>query len=268
MSHGAESASVTVIIPCYNEEAGLPVLLERLRAMHAAPGLAAWRYLFVDDGSNDGTFAALLRAQRADRWIEVLRHPDNMGLGAALRTGFAHARSPIVCTIDSDCTYPPERLPELTALLGAGTHIATASAWHPAVVDSSIHGFRLFLSRSLSRIYKLMVGEDVYTFTCLFRAYQREVIEQVRFRSNGFAAVAEIMVRALLSGYRIAEVPMPVEYRKYGESKMKVREAVLAHVGLLGVTAMAVVSQRLRFGSLRRSSTLDERSKSEIGRAG
>lgn len=263
MTTSAESAPVTVIIPCYNEEAGLPMLLARLRAMHAQRALAAWRYLFVDDGSTDDTFAALLRAQRDDPWIEVLHHADNMGLGAAVRTGFAHARSPIVCTIDSDCTYPPERLPELTALVANGTHIATASTWHPDAAVS-YHAFRLFLSRSLSRVYKFMVGEDVFTFTCLFRAYRREVIERIGFRANGFAAVAEIMLRATLNGYRIAEVPMPVERRRYGESKMKVREAVLSHVGLLSVMAMVVVLQRLRFRSIRSAAPGVEHSESEI----
>ncbi len=263
MTQSADSAHVSVIIPCYNEEAGLPILLARLRAMHAHPALAAWRYLFVDDGSTDGTFATLLRAQRDDPWIVVVRHAENMGLGAALRTGFAHARSPIVCTIDSDCTYPPERLPELTAMLADGADIATASAWHPAVA-APYHGVRLFLSRSLSHIYKLMVGKDVYTFTCLFRAYRREVIERSGFRSNGFAAAAELMLRAMLSGYRIAEVPMPVERRRYGESKMKVGDAILAHMGLLSVTAKAVVSRRLRVRSLPRAPLVVERFKSEI----
>ena len=65
------------------------------------------------------------------------------------------------------------------------------------------------------------VGQDVYTFTCLFRAYQTESIRSIRFRSSGFAAVAEIMLRAMLNGFRVREVPMRLESRRFGESKLK-----------------------------------------------
>ena len=85
---------VTVIVPCYNEEAGLPFLLERLRKMRVR-GAEDWKFLFVDDGSSDRTFSALLRAAQEEDWIEVVRHPENLGLGAALRTGFEHTRSPV-----------------------------------------------------------------------------------------------------------------------------------------------------------------------------
>src|SRR5262252_2614926 len=124
------SAPVTVIVPCCNEDAGLPSLLGRLAALQKDGG-HGWEILFVDDGSNDRTFAELLMAARELPWAKVLRHPTNLGLGAALRTGFEHCSSPVICTIDSDCTYPPERLPELVGLIRQGADIATASAWHP-----------------------------------------------------------------------------------------------------------------------------------------
>ncbi len=177
-----DSAPVTVIVPCYNEEAGLPFLLERLRKMRAR-NAGDWRFLFVDDGSSDGTFAALLRAAQDEDWVEVVRHPENLGLGAALRTGFEHARSPIVCSIDSDCTYPPEKLPELAAMVGEGAQIVTASAWHPESAAAEGSSIRLWLSRMVSGLYKLLIGQDIYTFTCLFRAYETDAVRRIRFRS-------------------------------------------------------------------------------------
>jgi dolichol-phosphate mannosyltransferase len=233
------SSTVTVIVPCYNEEAGLPSLLARLARMRGN-GASDWHFLFVDDGSSDGTFGALLRAARDQPWVEVVRHHENLGLGAALRTGFAHARAPIVCTIDSDCTYPPEQLPRLAALVRAGAEIVTASAWHPESAAAEGSRVRLQLSRMVSGFYKRLIGQDVYTFTCLFRAYRREALERIRFRSDGFAAVAEIMLRAMLSGYTVEEVPMRLESRRFGESKLKVGDAVMAHARLLLMTALLV----------------------------
>lgn len=246
MTRTVQIPPVTVIVPCLNEMVGLPALLARLRAMRTHASARDWHFLFVDDGSTDDTFAALLRAARDASWIEVVRHPENLGLGAALRTGFAHVRSPIICTIDSDCTYPPERLPELTGLLCHGADIVTASTWHPEIGSADGSGLRLTLSRTVSRIYTRLVGQDIYTFTCLFRAYRRDAVRALRFRANGFAAVAEIMLRAMLAGRQIAEVPMPLERRRYGESKLRVSDAVMAHLGLLTLTAFAVSSRQVR----------------------
>lgn len=239
---------VTVIVPCHNEASGLPSLIERLESMHRRPASASWQFLFVDDGSNDDTLAVLIEAERRFPWVEVVREPDNLGLGAALRAGFAQTASPVVCTIDSDCTYPPERLPELTALIEQGVDLATASAWHPDTEAAEGNPIRLFLSRSVSHIYKFLVGQDVHTFTCLFRAYRRELLERIPFRSDGFAAVAELMLGALRAGYRVAEVPMHLEQRRFGESKLKISDAVLTHTALLTMTALHAGAGSLRNG--------------------
>ena len=241
----ADSAPVTVIVPCYNEEAGLPSLLDRLGRMREH-GALDWHFLFVDDGSSDGTFRFLLRAAQDQPWIEVIRHHENLGLGAVLRTGFEYACSPIVCTIDSDCTYPPEKLPELTALLSDGAEIVTASAWHPGSAAAEGTSIRLWLSRMVSSVYKLLLGQDVYTFTCLFRAYRTATIRRIRFRSSGFAAVAEIMLRAMHQGYTVREVPMRLESRRFGESKLKVGDAIVAHARLLVGTAFMVGARQVR----------------------
>ena len=234
---------VTIVVPCYNEQEGLPHLVERLDALQQNGG-RGWEVLFVDDGSADHTFAGLLGSVRRKPWAKVLRHPTNQGLGAALRTGFQYVESPVVCTIDSDCTYPPERLPELVALLDDG-EIATASAWHPSSQRAQGSRVRLGLSRGVSRLYQFLIGQDVHTFTCLFRAYRRDALQRIRFRSNGFAAVAEIMLRGMLAGYRVRELPMRLESRRYGESKLKVGDAVMAHVSLLTLTATLVAGRRL-----------------------
>jgi dolichol-phosphate mannosyltransferase len=234
-----------VIIPCFNEQDGIGSLVARLASLQSNGG-RGWEAIVVDDGSVDRTFGLLLRCMQAEPWLKVLRHPVNLGLGAALRTGFAEAASPIVCTMDSDCTYPPEELPELVALLDDRTQIATASAWHPASALAKGPRIRLALSRMVSAIYKTLVGQDVFTFTCLFRAYRREALDRISFRSNGFAAVAEIMLRAMLAGYQVRELPMRLEQRRFGQSKLKIGDAVVAHAGLLALTATLVGVRRVR----------------------
>ncbi len=237
---------VTVVVPCFNEADGLPTLLARLRTLREGAG-RGWGILFVDDGSTDDTFSTLLRAERDEPLVAVMRHHENRGLGASLRTAFAHVQSPIVCTIDSDCTYPPERLPELVALIEQGADLATASAWHPSLgVSAQGSRLRLLLSRRVSGIYKQLIGQDVHTFTCLFRAYRRELLQQVAFRGDGFSAVAELFLKAVMQGYVVREVPMALEQRRFGESKLRVTDAVLAHAHLITLTTLAVGSRQAR----------------------
>jgi len=198
------------------------------------------------------TTAAATRPERSSTPRHVatpgyafLHHARNRGLGAALRTGFAAAKGEIVCTIDSDCTYPPERLPEFVAHIERGADVVTASPWHPETGRADASKFRIGLSRGASRVYRVLVGTRVHTYTCLFRAYRRSRLNHIHFDSNGFAAVTEIMVKAILAGCRVEEVPMPLEARQFGVSKMSLRKAMVGHLNLMSSTAKWVAVHRL-----------------------
>ncbi len=240
---------VSVVVPCYDEALGIPSLLARLETLTPL----GWEFIFVDDGSRDATFATLLDAARSRPWMRVVRHGTNLGLGVALRTGFDHARGPIICTMDSDCTYLPERLPELVRMIEQGADIATASPWHPESVAAEGGRARLALSRGVSRLYQMLIGRDVHTFTCLHRAYRREIVQRTRVRATGFAAVAELLLRGMLGGCQVRELPMQLGARRYGESKLRVGDAIMAHIGLLSLTAAMVSARwaRRRIGPVR-----------------
>src|SRR5437016_10467995 len=98
---------VSVVVPCYNEQAGLPALFARLDVL-LRDGGRGWRVLFVDDGSADATFACLLSEVGRRPSARVVRHPTNLGLGAALPTGFPYAETPIGCNAARDWTHPAE----------------------------------------------------------------------------------------------------------------------------------------------------------------
>jgi dolichol-phosphate mannosyltransferase len=224
--------TVSVVVPCYNEEESVPSLIERLRSL--VEPRVGWEVLFVDDGSKDHTGKLLDEASLQFSWARVCHHPKNQGLGAGIRTGFLNSSAPYICTIDSDGSYPPESLPQFIELLRSGSDIVTASPWHPDNRTAEGGAHRLFLSRSVSLCYRLVTRSDLYTFTALFRAYRREVVDSVTFDSNGFPAVTELLIRAIAQGYRVAEVPMPLIPRERGESKMSVGQAIRGHLRLLG----------------------------------
>jgi dolichol-phosphate mannosyltransferase len=226
---------LSIIVPCYNEVANVSKLQAEFHPVAAE--LAETRsveVVFVDDGSADGTYRALVKAFgngiETDVLVRFEQHQVNRGLGAALRTGFSAARGRVVVTTDSDGTYKFSEIPGLLSCLTSGVDIVTASPYHPVGTVAGVPAYRLLFSRGCSAIYRLLADWHVYTYTCLFRAYRREVIENVTFESDGFLAGTELMVKAMLMGYQVKEYPAVLYRREYGESKAKLVQTVLAHL--------------------------------------
>jgi dolichol-phosphate mannosyltransferase len=191
--------------------------------------------IFVDDGSTDGTLAALTEAFSPDRLpsgvlVRFEQHPVNRGLGAAMRTGFAAARGDIVVSTDADGTYHFDTIPAMLAYFTPQVAIVTASPYHPAGGVENVSAHRLVLSQGASFLYRLLVRWDIHTWTCLFRAYRREVLQNITFESPGYLAGTELMVKALLAGYQVAEFPAVLYSRVAGASKAKLLRTIWAHL--------------------------------------
>ena len=166
--------------------------------------------------------------------IRFERHPANQGLGAAIRTGFKAARGELIVTTDSDGTYHFSEIPALLSHLSSEVDIVTGSPYHPQGGVAGVPPYRLILSRGSSAIYRILVSWHVHTYTCLFRAYRREVIDRISFASDGFLAGTELLVKAMLAGYRVAEHPAVLHRRTFGESKAKLVRTILAHLQFQG----------------------------------
>jgi dolichol-phosphate mannosyltransferase len=230
----SRAIDISIVIPCHNEEAGIAGLAEKLGpVLHTLSKNASLEVVFVDDGSTDATWAgltALANHQLPDARVELQRHETNRGLGAALRTGFAACHSSIIITTDSDSTYRFSEIPALLACMTPDIAVVTASPYHPRGRVAGVPAHRLILSRGSSLIYRTLVGRHVYTYTSLFRAYRVEVIRTVSFESNGFLAVAELLVNAMLLGYSVAEYPTVLHSRVTGTSKAKLVRTIVAHL--------------------------------------
>ncbi len=235
---------LSIIIPCYNEVENVPKLLAEFlpvvnglvkRGSAGHIQTAEIEVIFVDDGSRDGTFPHLLAAF-ADQTLPGIsfhftQHRLNRGLGAALRTGIDLAKGNVVLTTDCDGTYHFSEIPHLLARLTPAVDLVTASPYHPEGAVDGVPAYRLLLSRSSSAIYRMLTDRRVYTYTALFRAYRREVIQNVPFTSDGFLAGTELLVNAIRMGYRVAEHPTVLHSRAFGVSKAKIVRTVRAHLG-------------------------------------
>jgi dolichol-phosphate mannosyltransferase len=239
---------LSIIVPCYNEVDNVSKLHDELLPVVEEMVIHGWKnareearsaeMIFVDDGSRDGTFSKLKERFADDNepgiMFKFLKHETNLGLGAAIRTGFSNADGDILVTVDSDGTYKFSEIPAFLSFLTPGVDIVTASPYHPEGGMVGVPAYRLFLSRGSSFIYRILVDWHIYTYTCLFRAYRSEVIENIHFESNGFLAGTEILVNAILKGYRAAEFPAVLHRRMYGVSKAKIAQTILSHLRFQG----------------------------------
>jgi dolichol-phosphate mannosyltransferase len=168
----------------------------------------------------------------ANDWpgVKVLTHAHNRGLGAAMRTGFAHAQGDVIVTTDSDGTYPFAEIPPLLECLTPEVDMVVASPYHPQGSVEGVAPYRRLLSQGASLIYRLLLDWHLHTYTSMFRAYRREVIERVPSRANGFLMPAEFLAHSILMGYRAVEYPTVLHVRRHGQSKARVARIILAHL--------------------------------------
>ena len=241
-AHGTPTVhrkQVTLVIPCYNEQNVLPYLANTLRKV-AGDFDASYElsYVFVDDGSSDDTWQVLHTQFATFERCEFVRHEVNRGVAAAILTGIRAAATEIVCSIDCDCTYDPHQLLDLIPKLGEGVAVVTASPYHPSGRVLNVPGWRLFLSRGLSFMYRRLFRQKLYTYTSCFRVYRRSEVAHLELREKGFLGVAEMLVQLDREGKVIVEQPAVLEVRLLGQSKMKLMRTIRGHLRLLARMTM------------------------------
>jgi dolichol-phosphate mannosyltransferase len=230
----AMSTQVSLIVPLFNEEKGVSLLASRL-AMLRERLLPQYELecVLVDDGSNDETVKTIGSYFAAYPNVKILKHGRNRGAGAAMRTGFQGASGDILCTIDADCTFDPLEIPKLLeAMEREKADIAIGSPYHPRGGVENVVPWRLFLSKGASVMHRCISRSKLYSYTSFLRAYRRPVLENIAFESNGFVAVTELLMKALLRGYTAVEVPTVLRRRITGVSKMNVYRNVISHLRL------------------------------------
>lgn len=225
-------APLTVVVPLKDEEEGLQALAEALDRLAADLGTAPPAFVLVDDGSVDRTWELLQQRYGARPDVQLCRHEHNRGIAAAIQTGLRAARTELVASIDGDLSYDPRELP---AMVAAATHadLVTASPYHPRGGVAGVPAWRLLLSKTLSRAYRLLLRSEVHTWTSCFRVYRRSFVADLPLVHERFLGTAELLVRVLRRGGRVVEHPCVLATRRFGQSKLKIGRTILGHVRLL-----------------------------------
>lgn len=229
---------VIVILPAYNEERSIGVLLTRVREAMRSSGFEC-RVIVVNDGSSDGT-AAVVDELAREICIERIDHATNRGLGDAVRTGLVRAleiaeNDDIIITMDSDNTHAPDLIFSMIEGIRAGYDVIIASRYRRGALCTAVPVYRRLLSRTGSWIFRVVFPtRNVRDFTSGYRAYRSSVIKSAFdaygeefVTESGFACTVDILLKLRELGATMNEVPLILRYDfKYGISKMLVFQTI------------------------------------------
>ena len=220
---------ISVVVPVFNEEQSVALLYEELQAALDPLG-DSWQAVYVDDGSTDGSFAALTRLHSRTSNVRVVRLRRNFGKAAALAAGFAEAEGDIVVTIDGDLQDDPSEIPRLLAKLDEGFDLA--SGWKAKRKDPLT---RRIPSKIFNWAAGRMSGLHLHDMNCGLKAYRGEVVRNLVLYGELHRFIP---VLAYEQGYRVAEVSVNHRPRGHGRSRYGLERYLRGFLDLLTVSFM------------------------------
>ncbi len=207
----AVEVAISVVIPLYNEEPNVAPLLGELLAALRELG-RPFEVICVDDGSGDGTFAALSRAAAAEPAVRVIRFRRNFGQTAAMSAGIEAARGAVIVPMDGDMQNDPADIRRLLAELDGGCDVV--SGWRKNRMDREFG--RKLPSRVANRLISTISGVRLHDYGCSLKAYRREVLEGVRLYGEMHRFIP---IYASWQGARVKELVVNHRARRAGRSK-------------------------------------------------
>jgi dolichol-phosphate mannosyltransferase len=238
---------VFVVLPAYNEEAGIARLImsiDRAMTEEARP----YQLLVVDDGSTDGTSEILAEAIRHFP-VKVLTHHVNQGLGNTIRDGLLEAaaeagENDIIVTMDADETHTPGLILAMVRQIREGCDVVIASRYQRGSRVIGLSLGRVLLSYGASLALRVLFPtRGVWDFTCGFRAYRAEMLHAAVTRygetfvnQEGFQCMVDILLKLRKLPLIFGEVPLILRYdQKASRSKMNIGRTLLSTLRLIAV---------------------------------
>ena len=219
---------LSVIMPCYNEATTIPDILSKVRAVDLEKQIIA-----VDDSSSDDTYAVLCREAVADPTMIVIRHPNNRGKGAAVRSGLARALGEIVIVQDADLEYDPQDYYELIKPIAEGrVNVVFGSRFLGR--HTGMYFWNALGNKGLTFLTNMLFNCWISDMETCYKVMRTEIMRDLRLESNDFRLEPEIAAKVLKRGHRIYEVPVSYLGRTYEEGKkMKPSQGFFAILALL-----------------------------------
>ncbi len=200
----------SVVVPLYNEALVVNELYSRLTRTMSQTGLY-YELVFIDDGSSDNTLELIKDIAGKDSKVMVVELRRNFGQTPALAAGFDIAGGRTIITMDGDLQHSPEEIPNFLEKINAGYDVV--SGWRKHRVDNPL--MRRLPSKVANWLASKISGIDIHDFGTTFKAYRREVIEELNLYGEMHRFIPALLSR---SGIKIIEIPIKNIVRPKGSS--------------------------------------------------
>lgn len=245
-------SSISIVFPAFNEEANVE---RAVRSAHTVLGKFAQtvEVIVVNDGSRDRTGEICDGLARQDGTVVAVHHPVNMGYGAALRSGFAVAKSDYIFFTDSDLQFDLAEIESLISWVSeydivAGYRAKRADPWH-----------RRFNAWAWGMLVRTVLGLKVKDIDCAFKLFNRRVFDAFELSSVGAMVNTEILVQAKNHGFTLKEIPVSHYPRLEGEQTgANIKVIIKAFRELFRMYGKLRNMQRLEAGQPRRQQPVKE----------
>src|SRR5258707_1736240 len=229
--------NISLIIPAKDEEQSIPELTQWISRVMQAHGLS-YEVIFIDDGSEDGTWEQIIKASAANPSIKGLKFNRNFGKSAALHMGFKAAQGEVVITMDADLQDSPDEIPELYKLIKE-QKFQLVSGWKKKRHDPIT---KTLPSKFFNAVTRRISGIKLHDFNCGLKAYDVEVVKNITVYGEMHRYIP---VLAKWAGFtKITEKVVEHRERKYGHSKFGWERFVRGFLDLLTISFVGRFAKR------------------------
>ncbi|MEX2054719.1 MAG: glycosyltransferase [Candidatus Andersenbacteria bacterium] len=212
---------LSVVIPTYNEKDNIGLLIAKIA--EALQGID-YEIVVVDDRSPDGTGEVVEKLARTGQPVRLITKPQKEGIGAALRLGYKSCTTPIIASTDADLSFDPQDLHRLYEAVRAGQDLVTGTRHSknsfyetPNRAIWTKHLVSLVGNRTL----RTLTGIPLDDFTANFRAFTKTVWDAIETEENTNSLLFEMILKAYVKGYSVAQIPVAFHDRRFGSSKLR-----------------------------------------------
>lgn len=205
---------ISLVLPCYNEEAiltrNLGIISDYMARLSPR---YQWEILIINDGSKDNTGKIADQLAVSLPNTRVIHHPTNLNLGNALKTGFCNSKGDIIVVLDIDLSYSVDHIESMVeTMVDTSSDIVVASPYMKGGQVTAVPFSRKQMSRWVNRLMRFASQEKYYTYTGMVRAYRREFIRAVNLKTTDYEINPEILNKAMILRAKITEIPAHLDW--------------------------------------------------------
>jgi glycosyltransferase involved in cell wall biosynthesis len=219
---------ISIILPCYNEEAILQANLNLvIQYLEYRSVKYKWEIVLINDGSKDKTGIIADNFAKENSQIRVIHHPTNLNLGNALKTGFKNSKGDIIVVMDIDLSYSVDHIEKLVdTLIEKSSDIVIASPYMPGGKVTDVPFPRKIMSRWVNKFMRVAAQDKYHTYTGMVRAYKKDFIQTVNLKTKDYEINPEILYKAMILRARIVEIPAHLDWTEQNKFAGKRKSSI------------------------------------------